>query len=320
MTNQLTSVRIAKVVKVAADTTAFFLESQDGSPLSDFEPGSHITVKTPSGALRDYSLCGVPQGTGQWQIAIKREGRGRGGSLSLVDASKEGGELLVSRPKNKFPLDGQARQFLFIAGGIGITPILAMIRSLASRDNFDLTSVKLVYLCRDPKSAAFVPDLQSLLPPSSLLVHYDNGDVANQFDLWDLLEKPKTTWVYCCGPKPLMDAVQDMTGHWPQKQVHFESFGADTASKLSDETFQVTIASTGLTLDVEPGASILNTLRANNIVVPSSCESGTCGSCKTGLLAGSADHRDLVLLDDEKDRYVMVCVSRAISGNLTLDL
>jgi phthalate 4,5-dioxygenase reductase component len=320
VTAGLFSVRVAKVLQITQQTTSFVLVYQDGSVLPDFEPGSHITVRTPSGALRHYSLCGPPQGAGFWQIAVKREGRGRGGSVSLVDATAEGAELWVSLPENSFQLLPEAQQYLFIAGGIGITPILAMLHSLIVQDGFEANKVKLIYLCRDAASAAFLPELQAMLSPSSLIVHYDEGRVDRQLDLWHFFEKPKATWVYCCGPKPLMDSVKDMVGHWPQKQIHFESFGGDTAPKSSDETFQVTIASSGLTFDVEPGTTILQTLRANRIDIPSSCESGTCGSCKTVLLEGVADHRDLVLLDDEKDRYVMVCVSRAISSNLTLEL
>jgi phthalate 4,5-dioxygenase reductase component len=316
----LFDVRVAKVVQIATDITMLVLESLDKSPLPDFEPGSHITVKTPLGAMRQYSLCGRSVGSGLWQIAVKREARGRGGSLSLVDATKAGQLLQVSLPNNNFVLDAAAKQYLFIAGGIGITPIIAMLYSLLDQSDFDPKRIKLVYLCRDRSSAAFVEELEALLPVSSRLIHFDNGLSEAQLDLWEVLEKPNQSYLYCCGPTPLMDAVRDMTGHWTKKQVHFESFGAGVVTKASDETFQICIRSTGQVLDVEPDVSILETLRGNGFKVSSSCESGTCGTCKTGLLAGEADHRDLVLLDDEKNNFVMICVSRAISPTLTLDL
>jgi phthalate 4,5-dioxygenase reductase component len=316
----LFSVRIEALVKVAKDITLFVLESIDASPLPDFDAGSHIAVLTPSGAKRQYSLCGVPQGTGRWNIAVKREGRGRGGSVSLVDSAKVGGTLQVSLPVNKFALNTSAKRYLFIAGGIGITPILSMIRALTAQEGFNPSVLKLVYLSRDIQSAAFVPELKSLLPPASLIIHHDNGNVDDQFDLWDLLETPNSSYVYCCGPKPLMDTVRDMTGHWPQKQILFENFGADTTPKPSDETFQVVVSSSGAVLDVEAGSTVLETLRANGLKIASSCESGTCGSCKTGVLDGIVDHRDLVLLDDEKRDFMMVCVSRAFSSSLTLDI
>jgi phthalate 4,5-dioxygenase reductase component len=316
----LFDVRVAEVVQVAVDITMLTLESLDKSPLPDFEPGSHITVKTPLGAMRQYSLCGRLIGAGRWQIAVKREARGRGGSLSLVDATKTGQLLQVSLPSNNFVLDASAKQYLFIAGGIGITPIIAMLYSLLDQSEFDPKRIKLVYLCRDRSSAAFVEELEALLPAASRLIHFDNGLSEAQFDLWEALEKPNQRYLYCCGPAPLMDAVRDMTGHWTKAQVHFERFGTDTATKATDETFQVCIGSTGQVLDVEPGVSILETLRGNGFKVSSSCESGTCGTCKTGLVAGEADHRDLVLLDDEKNNFVMICVSRANSPSLTLDL
>jgi phthalate 4,5-dioxygenase reductase component len=316
----LFNVRVAKVVQQATDITMMVLESIDQSPLPDFEPGSHITVKTPLGALRQYSLCGRPCGTGVWQIAVKREARGRGGSLSMVDGIKAGQLLTVSLPSNNFVLEPSAKQYLFIAGGIGITPILAMLYGLVDQSDFDPKRIKLVYLCRDLASAAFVKELQTLLPASSLLIHFDDGNSAAQYDLWETFEKPNQSYVYCCGPAPLMDAVRDMTGHWAKKQIHFESFGVGTATKATDETFQVCIASTGQVLDIEPSISILQVLRDNGLKVASSCESGTCGTCKTGLLAGEADHRDLVLIDEEKNHFVMICVSRAISASLTLDI
>jgi phthalate 4,5-dioxygenase reductase component len=317
---ELFAVRIEQLTQVASDVTLFVLRNVDSSPLPEFEPGSHITVTTPLGAMRQYSLCGEPRGSDYWEIAVKREGRGRGGSLSLVDSAKVGNELRVSMPDNKFALDPAAKQYLFIAGGIGITPILSMIRGLVAQEDFNPKFIKLIYLTRDSGSTAFADNLNLLLPKASLVIHHDNGNLAEQFDFWSLFEKTNQSYVYCCGPKPLMDAVRDMTGHWPQKQIHFESFGADTSPRASDEAFQVKIASSGVTLDVEPGSTILNVLRANGLKIASSCESGTCGSCKTGLIEGIADHRDLVLLDDEKDHFLMPCVSRALSQCLTLDL
>jgi phthalate 4,5-dioxygenase reductase component len=317
---EMFAVQIEELRQVASDTTLFVLRKFDSGPLPNFEPGSHITVMTPLGVLRQYSLCGQPKDSGRWEIAVKREGRGRGGSLSLVDSARVGGEIKVSMPENKFALEPAAKQFLFIAGGIGITPILSMVRGLIAKEDFNPKQLKLVYLTRDVSSTAFLADLKSLLPPASFVVHHDNGNLSEQFDLWAVFEKPNQSYVYCCGPKPLMDAVRDMTGHWPQKQIHFESFGADTSPRLSDELFQVEIASSGAVFDIEPSTTILDTLRVNGLNIASSCESGTCGTCKTGLIDGVADHRDLVLLEDEKDRYVMPCVSRALSKRLVLDL
>jgi phthalate 4,5-dioxygenase reductase component len=314
-TDALFAAQVTSVRSLASGITLIDLVKMDGSALPSFTAGSHIAVRTPSGAHRHYSLCSDPSEAAFWQIAVKREGRGRGGSLSLVDSVRVGSELLVSLPANNFRLNDGARQFLFVAGGIGITPIVSMLYTLKANG---IDNAKLVYLVRD--EAAFDVQLRELLPPKGLTIHFDHGDPDQQFDLWPLFEKTSPTHVYCCGPKPLMDSVRDMTGHWPQKQIHFESFGSDTAPRASDEAFTVVINSSGLSIEVESHQSILEALRANGITVPSSCESGTCGSCRTGLLDGQADHRDLVLTEEERDSQVMVCVSRACSSRLLLDL
>jgi phthalate 4,5-dioxygenase reductase component len=316
-------VTVVSKTALARDICLFELASQSDVPLVEFEPGSHIAVKTPSGAMRHYSLCGEPQ-QNVWKIAVKREGRGRGGSLSLVDGVAAGATVWVSLPSNNFALPADAKKLLLIAGGIGITPIIAMVQALVV-EGFDLTNaLKVVYLVRDSESAAFVDQLKTLVPPTSLIVHFDQGEAANQYDLWPLLERPPTTssasHVFCCGPQPLMDAVKDMTGHWPHKQVHFESFGATSTSQPTDHAFTIRIASNGDELTVEPSQTILEVLRSNGYRVSSSCESGTCGSCKTGLLFGEAEHRDWVLTDDEKADSIMICVSRSRSVLLELDI
>jgi phthalate 4,5-dioxygenase reductase component len=316
-------VNVVSKTALTRDIYLFELASQSDEALGGFAPGSHIAVKTPSGAMRHYSLCGGAQ-QNVWQIAIKREGRGRGGSLSLVDGVSAGSTIWVSQPSNNFPLPADAKKLLLIAGGIGITPIMSMVQAL-KLNGFDLSNaLKLVYLVRDAESAAFVSELKELVPATSLTIHFDLGNPADQFDLWPLFEKPSSiasaTHVLCCGPQPLMDAVRDMTGHWPPKLIHFESFGVNTVSKPTDEPFSIRLASSGGELLVEPGQTILEVLRENGYKASSSCESGTCGTCRTGLLAGEADHRDFVLAEDEKTDFIMICVSRSRSPVLELDV
>jgi phthalate 4,5-dioxygenase reductase component len=311
----LFSARVRAISILATNITLIELVRSDGEPLPVFTAGSHIAVATPSGSNRHYSLCSDPADASCWQIAVKREGKGRGGSLSLVDSVRVGSELLVSHPANNFPLYERAQQFLLIAGGIGITPMMSMLYSLKAQG---VEKVKLIYLVRD--EVPFASVLKELLSPKDLVIHLDHGDSSLQYDLWPLLEKSGPTHIYCCGPKPLMDSVRDMTGHWPQSQIHFESFGAETAARTTDEAFTVVIRSSGLEVEVEADQSILEALRANGMNVPSSCESGTCGTCKMGLLEGKADHRDLVLFEDERDSQVIVCVSRSLSPRLLLDI
>jgi phthalate 4,5-dioxygenase reductase component len=153
-------------------------------------------------------------------------------------------------------------------------------------------------------------------------MHHDGGDPAKAFDLWPALETPKGAHIYCCGPRGLMDAVRDMTGHWPSSAVHFEDFAAGIApaKAAADVAFTVKLAKSGLTLAVPPDKSILEVIRAAGIDAASSCESGTCGTCRTGLISGTVDHRDMVLAEHEKNSAIMICVSRAKDGELVLDL
>jgi len=311
--------RVSAVQEVAHNIRCFELRHPQGNGLPAFTAGAHIRVSTPSGAVRQYSLCNDPSETDRYQIAVKREGRGRGGSLSLVDGVQVGDLIEISPPQNQFELDPRARQVLLIAGGIGITPLLAMARQLQSEGR----RYTLIYLTRDPQSTAFLDQLTQAPFADSVRIHHDGGDPARALDLWPLLEKPGSLGglqVYCCGPAGLMDAVRDMTGHWPANAVHFESFAADSRSQGDDQAFEVQLQGSGQIFEVPADTSILQTLRNHGIAVPFSCESGTCGSCKTGLVEGEADHRDLVLLEEEKSHRIMVCVSRSRGGRLVLDL
>jgi phthalate 4,5-dioxygenase reductase subunit len=311
------SLAIAATARIAEDIHLFELRARAGE-LPAFTAGSHIGVRAPNGQRRNYSLCNDPQERDHYVIAVKRELLGRGGSMSLIDDTRVGDELAVSLPKNDFALKPNPAGYIFIAGGIGITPIRSMISSLMSAGG---PPFKLYYFSRTPEMMAFREELGRPELRGRVVMHHDGGDPARAFDLWPVLEKPKGAHLYCCGPRGLMEAVRDMTGHWSSSSVHFEDFG--TGSEVvhpDDHPFNVRLARSGDVLEVPAGASILEVLRANGCQVASSCESGTCGTCRTGLLAGEADHRDLVLSDQERARAIMVCVSRAKSPELVLDL
>ena len=313
-------VQVALAEPAARGIQRFELRHPSGDALPAFTAGSHIAVRTPSGATRQYSLTNDPQERDRYVIAVKREGNGRGGSLSLVDGIRTGSTLEIGTPQNLFALDDRAKSFLLIAGGIGITPMMSMVAQLQREA---LRKFRLIYLSRDAQSAAFLEALSTPELKGSVTVHHDDGELSNAFDLWPLLEKPGAVsgmHVYCCGPTPLMDAVRDMTGHWPGAAVHFEAFGGDTAPHAGDAPFEVFLSRSGLTLTVPVGQRILEVAREAGVTVSSSCESGTCGSCKTLLLEGEADHRDLVLMPDEQADHIMVCVSRAKCERLVLDL
>lgn len=310
------SLTVTRKERVANGITLFELRRADGQPLPPFTAGSHLTVQVPNGTRRNYSLCSDPADTSCYLIAVKRDGRGRGGSVSMSDDVQAGQQLLMSSPRNNFALAERAGSFLFVAGGIGITPILSMMRHLKRGGD---RPFKLYYCTRDADSTAFIPELTAEFG-DAVTVHHDNGDIDQALDLWPLLEKPSGAHVYCCGPRGLMESVEDMSGHWPSGTVHFESFGVSAKAFADNQPFRVKLEKTQQTLDVPADKSILETLRAHGLRVPSSCESGTCGSCKTRLLAGEAEHRDMVLGDEEKSDHIMVCVSRAKSSELVLDL
>ena len=313
----LFEVRVIRKRLVARGTFAFELTSLDGAPLPAFTPGSHLTVITPKGVRRNYSLCSASSETASYEIAVKRDASGRGGSLSMADDVHEGAVLTVSSPRNNFALAPRANASLFIAGGIGITPILSMMRYLERRD--DDHAFRLIYCTRDADSTAFSDVLQEEFT-GLVTMHHDNGDANAAFDFWPVFEKPTGAHVYCCGPKGMMETVADMSGHWPSGSIHFESFGVDAKVFSENLAFAVTLQKSGKRVFVSAGQTLLEALRASGRVVRSSSESGTCGSCKTGLISGLVEHRDGVLTEEERADHIMVCVSRAAAGDLVLDL
>ncbi len=310
-------VKVASKSKLAESIYLFELAEPAGKSLPAFTAGSHITVETPGGMRRNYSLCNDPAETNRYQIAIKRDADGRGGSISMVDDVIEGASLKISTPRNNFELPERASKFLFIAGGIGITPIMSMMRYLkaSGNDNF-----RLIYSINRPESAAFLDELTGPTFADQVEVHYHRGDRENVYDFWPVFETPGNEHIYCCGPRRLMEEVADMSGHWPTSAIHFESFGIDAAAYAANTAFKVKLQGSGIELEIAEDQTILEALRGAGLKVASSCESGTCGSCRTRLVAGEAEHRDMVLSDEEKQDNIMVCVSRAKSPELVLDL
>jgi phthalate 4,5-dioxygenase reductase subunit len=311
--------RVLRKTCIAKDIYLFELARRDGAALPPFIAGSHITVLTPNGLTRRYSLCDGPSQTQCYRIAVKREPQGQGGSACMIDQVQEGHELPASGPQNYFALDGRASAHLLIAGGIGITPILSMARELQSRG----ADFHLIYLTRDPECTAFREELAAPELAAKVTLHHDQGDLANALDLSPWLAQPREgAHLYCCGPRGLMHAVRDRTREWPSGTVHFEDFGSSEPQQQTgaDKPFIVKLVRSGRTVAVPGDISILEALRRENMPVPSSCEAGTCGTCRTGLVSGVADHRDYVLGEDEQATEIMICVSRAVSPVLELDL
>jgi len=291
----------------------FTLAPQEGVETESFQPGSHITVETPSGAMRRYSLVNDGDFPENLVIAVKREPQSRGGSQSMHEGAQPGRILNIGAPENSFALV-PAQKYLLIAGGIGITPILAMARHLKAEGK----AFELIYCTRTAEDTAYLEEVRALGP--KVTVHHDNGDLSRLYDFWDHFETPDAGHVYCCGPAPLMEEIKSVSGHWTEGRVHFEDFKGVDVVRADDTAFQVTLEATGQTIAVPADRSILEALRDAGIQTTSSCESGTCGTCRCRLIAGQADHRDMVLMDEEKASQIMICVSRAKTGDLTIAL
>ena len=311
------SLRVGAIQDVAQGVRSFELLHPDGGDLPAFTAGSHIRVQTPSGVWRKYSLCNDPTERNRYVIAVKKEPNSQGGSRSMHEQLRLDDTLTASQPANAFPMVDKARAYIFIAGGIGITPILSMILSFGE---LPPAPWKLYYLSRSAESTAFLDVVKQSEWRRNVVVHHDEGDPTNAYDLWQALEKPDSAHVYCCGPRGLMESVRDMTGHWSPANVHFESFSEGGGVKAEDKPFTVELAKSGKVFDVPPGKSILSVVREQGYDAAWSCESGTCGTCRTRLLEGEADHRDMVLLPEEMPTQIMICVSRAKGERLVIDL
>ena len=308
--------RVTRAERIAEDIHLFELRDPAGGDLPAFSPGSHVTLRVPNGVLRKYSLCNDPAERDRYQVAVKREANGRGGSSTLIDRAKPGNELYVTAPVNDFALPQRAQNFLFIAGGIGITPIMAMIRQVQAEGK----RFRLYYCTRSPETTAFIDELSKPEYKDKVVIHHDHGDPAQSLDLKPVLaERKNREHLYCCGPRPLMEAVRAMTDHWSSTAVHFEAFSEAEIHKASDRPFKLKLAKSGKVFEVPADKTIMEVLREHGFEVPSSCETGTCGTCRTRLLAGQADHRDLVLAEHERGNNIMICVSRARADEITID-
>lgn len=313
------SMQIQAVQRVADGVVALDLADPDGAPLPGWEPGAHIDVWLPSGLIRQYSLCGLPAATGSYRIAVLHVADGRGGSAEVYTL-RMGDRIEVGGPRNNFPLV-LAEEYLFVAGGIGVTAILPMVRAAESAG----LSWRLVYGGRSRSAMAFADELVTLGGGRVQLVP---ADTAGLPDLAAAVAATSpATAIYACGPEPMLAALEELVStDFPDRHLHTERFGPrrgpDSASS-SDTEFTVELRRSGQTLAVPAGRSLFDVLRdAAPGAVSSSCEQGFCGSCEIPVLGGIPDHRDTVLPPGQRDRRDVIypCVSRARSAALALDL
>jgi ferredoxin-NADP reductase len=299
---------------IAEGVVRLTLRHPEGDALPEWEPGAHVDLLLGPGMVRQYSLCGDPEDRSALAVAVLHEPAGRGGSRHVHQALRVGARLGMSGPRNHFPLV-EAKRYLFIAGGIGITPIVPMLAA-AEKRGADWT---LVYGGRTRRSMAF---LDRLIREHGDRVSIRPQDETGLLDLAPLLDEPDPeALVYCCGPEPLLAAVARHCVSWPSGALRVERFTAraDTAERTA---FEVELARSGRILAVPVGQSILSAVEDAGVQVLSSCREGTCGTCETVVLDGVPDHRDSLLTETERAEgdTMMICVSRACGPRLVLDL
>ncbi|HSV50539.1 MAG TPA: PDR/VanB family oxidoreductase [Burkholderiaceae bacterium] len=314
-------VRVTQIADEAEGIRSFTLAPTDGTPLPPWEPGGHIDVHLKPGLTRQYSLTNGPDETDAYRIAVKREPVSRGGSGHMHAEVRVGSELLISPARNNFPLAENASRHLLLAGGIGITPVLAMGKHLHARQE----AFALHYFARGPQHAAFVGWLDQSVWREQVNFHYGMAPDEQRGYLKTLLGQPdEGTHLYMCGPGAFMDMVDAVAREcgWPARQVHCEYFSAPAPVDSSGQAFELVLAKSQVRLRVEPHMSMLDAMRGAGIEIETSCEQGVCGTCLSKVLEGTPDHRDLYLNPDEQALGTMVlpCVSRSCSARLVLDL
>lgn len=303
---------ISQTTWEADNVLSLRLDSTDGAPLPSWEPGAHIELVLPSGRRRQYSLCGDPNDTRSYRIAVLQVPAGRGGSVEVHASARVGQLMTVQGPRNHFPLVASPA-YLFIAGGIGITAVLAMAARVAAAGG----EWNLVYTGRGRASMAFLDEVRALDPDRVDVVPTDE---RGRPDLDAIIGAATPgTAVYCCGPDRLLHAVRERIAARPDLSLHSERFTGGAAS--GGAALRVELRRTGRVIDVPADRTVLQAVREVLPTVAYGCEQGVCGGCRTTVLDGEPDHRDELLSSaDRAGGAMLICVSRARSERLTLDL
>lgn len=313
-------VYVTEVRSYGSKVKLITLKPEAGGSLPDYTAGAHIDLNLGNGLIRQYSLCQYPMTDNQYHIAVLRDETSRGGSQYIHEQIQVGDTIEISKPRNLFPLAENQQRALLFAGGIGITPLMAMFDALLQQS----IDVKLYYFCRDEADAIFAERLQQ-------------ADVADKVEL--VCQSPRTSpellqrmveapdeglHLYTCGPLGFMDAVFQTASEkgWPSENLHRELFQAAPLDESANRPFQIQIASDGAVIDVPADKSITQVLEEAGYFVPVSCEEGICGTCLTKLIEGEALHRDQFLTEEERaeGKIFTPCCSRARSERLVLDL
>ncbi|WP_293237057.1 PDR/VanB family oxidoreductase [Mycolicibacterium sp.] len=307
---------VQKAELVAEDVVALTLVSPTGGVLPTWSPGAHIDLVLADGLVRQYSLCSAPGDDSAWRVGVLRTPDSRGGSRRVHETLTEGASVTIRGPRNHFPL-APAASYLFIAGGIGITPMLPMIAHAEATG----ATWRLLYGGRRRASMAFLPELVLYGDRVTIVPE----DEVGFLDLDEALGTPQGgTLVYCCGPEGLLAAVENRCKTWPAGSLHLERFAAkpQDPSDVAAEGFELVLQQTGVTVTVAPDVSVFDAALEAGANVLGSCMAGVCGTCETEVVEGDVDHRDSVLNEEERaaNEFMMICVSRCKSARLVLDI
>lgn len=305
---------VANVSWLTSEVCQIVLKHPKRPTLPPWNAGAHVDVHLPNGRIRQYSLCGDPNERETYRIAVKYEAEGRGGSSWIHNNVRRGDTLPVSAPRNNFPLEPEATRYVFVAGGIGITPIMAMAyEALAEGKSFELH-----YCARSWKDAPFLSEIEELCG-NRIRGHWSNEERFSVEDLFRSIDEE--SHIYACGPKRLTDAVRRAASEreWKDGQLHFEVFEAVFDENFKPEPFDVKIESTGQVVRVPADQTMIEVLREQGYPMPSSCELGVCGACVCTYKEGVVIHRDSVLSPVERQSAMTPCISRA-RGSVTIDI
>ena len=321
MTAALIRVRVAARQDEALDICSLDLVPVDGSALPAFSAGAHIDVHLPGGLVRQYSLCNPPGETHRYRIAVLRDAASRGGSATVHDQLQVGTVLDIGTPRNLFELAPSAPHHLLLAGGIGITPLLAMAEQLGAQGG----GFTLHHATRSRERTPFVAQLASAPYADRVHHHFDDGPAMQKLDLAATLRSaPAGSHLYVCGPTGFMEAVlaEGRAQGWDEARLHREYFAAAPTGTAGDGGFELELASSGRVIPVAADQTALAALLAAGLDIPMSCEQGVCGTCLTGVKSGVPDHRDQYLTPEERaaNNQFLPCCSRASSARLVLDL
>jgi vanillate O-demethylase ferredoxin subunit len=314
------TVRVTQKKIEAEGVCSFELRLEKGGELPPFSAGAHIDVHIRPGVTRQYSLCNPPHERDRYQIAVLLEPDSRGGSQGMHAQVQVGQALTISAPRNHFELVPAQHSLLF-AGGIGITPLLAMAHTLHAQGK----SFELHYCGRSRNRMAFLNELNQLPFAQSVHVHCDDGPISQRLDTVTVLSGTGgEVRLYVCGPAGFMNHVLDIARKqgWPEDKLHREFFSAAHADTSNDGSFELKLAKTGESFIIPADKTVMQVLLSNGIDIPFSCESGVCGTCLTNILKGVPDHRDAYLTPQEQDAgdKFTPCCSRSKSSSMTLDL